>query len=380
MVNIKAQPLLLHASIGYGHTKTAHVLAAEIKRSTQYKPEVVDLFSSLPVWQQTMIRKSYFTIIGNTPFLWDVCYRYTSQTKKSDLWFERLARPLYDTFNQIILKSHRPFILSTHVLITRLLAVWIKRSSKNIPLYHINTDFKLHRLAVHPQVSGYFLSGLEAFPPQTDVPSTCYYSYGIPIEHSECRLQNKDVLKDRLGLSRNKPVVMVAGGGEGIARYEEIIKGLNRIPQITILCFTGINQRLLLKVKQLGFEQDIQVMPFTDKFSMYVQASDVLITKAGGLTLAHALTVTTPVVIYQPLPGQEIENALLLKEKKAAILAEDESQLYKAVHTVLFNKEKRSLYLKHAQALSKPHATSQIIQQIILETPGHEPFFAPADA
>ena len=69
-----------------------------------------------------------------------------------------------------------------------------------------------------------------------------------------------------------------------------------------------MNQRISLKLQQLRNSQNIKVIPFTNKFSTYVSASDVLITKAGGLTLAHALTEPTPIVIYQPLPGQEMEN------------------------------------------------------------------------
>ena len=216
MVNIKEQPLILHASIGYGHTKTANVLATEINRLTQYKPEVLDLFIGLAVWQQRLIRKGYFNIISHIPVLWDVCYRYTSKPNKGDRLFESLARNLFNSFGHKILESHRPFILSTHVLVTRLLATWMKWSTKNIPLYHISTDFKLHRLAIHPQVSGYFLSGLETFSSHMDVPSSCH-SYGIPIECSMGRRANKEMVKERLGLPKDKPVIMIAGGGEGIA-------------------------------------------------------------------------------------------------------------------------------------------------------------------
>ncbi|MFK3937283.1 glycosyltransferase [Alkalihalobacillus sp. NPDC078783] len=377
---MKAQPLILHASIGYGHTKTAKILASECERLTQYKPEVVDLFDRLSVWQQRIIRKGYFHMISDTPVIWDVCYRYTSKTTKGDRLFERMAKNLYIKFGQSILEGPRPFYLSTHVLITRLLATWIRWSKRDMPLYHISTDFKLHRLAIHPQVSGYFLSGLESFPPHMDVPS-CYYSYGIPIERPVNGYAMKAKVKEALGLSKGKPVIMIAGGGEGIARYEEIINALKDIQQSTILCFTGVNQRISLKLNRLRNDQHtIKVIPFTKQFTTYVSASDVLITKAGGLTLAQALTETAPIVIYRPLPGQEMENARLLKEKKAAIFAEHQVQLHKAVQTVLFNQEKRCAYLKQAQALSKPHATRQIIQQIMVETNGYEPLCVPVDA
>ncbi|MEK4565668.1 glycosyltransferase [Alkalihalobacillus sp. FSL R5-0424] len=379
MVKIKTQPLILHASIGYGHTKTANVLANEIDRLTHYKSEVMDLFDSLPVWQQRMIRKGYFNMISTTPVLWDICYRYTSKSKKGDRLFESLARNLFHSVGHKILESRRPFILSTHVLITRLLATWIKWSTKNIPLYHISTDFKLHRLAIHPQVSGYFLSGLEPVFSHMDVPSS-FHSYGIPIECSTGRPANKEMEKERLGLPKGKLVIMIAGGGEGIARYEEIIHAFKHMSQVHILCFTGMNQRVPLKLKHVENSQNVKVIPFTNEFSTYVGASDVLITKAGGLTLAHAITETTPIVIYQPLPGQEWENALLLHEKNAAILALNKAQLHKAVHTVLFNQKERSAYLKQANVLGKPNATNHIIQQVILETHGHEPLCAHVDA
>ena len=63
----------------------------------------------------------------------------------------------------------------------------------------------------------------------------------------------------------------------------------------------------------------VTILEFTDKVAQFMSISTLVITKPGGLTSTEALTSNLPMLIINPIPGQEEENAEFLEENKVAI-------------------------------------------------------------
>ncbi|MCM2675066.1 MGDG synthase family glycosyltransferase [Alkalicoccobacillus plakortidis] len=371
------EPLILHVSIGYGHTKTATILSNELKKQTNFQPQILDLFSLLPRWQSEFIRTSYYKLIKNAPSIWGTLYHNTAKSETTYVTHDLLATVFYSKLALILADPEIPFIISTHTYVTRIIAIWKQKLGIHTPLYHICTDFGFHQLAIHSEVTGYFLSGLATLPPSLEQDKSVY-SYGIPVEKDQDQVISKSVRRSMFGFTEDEQIVMIAGGGEGIAPYESILESLQVLSNLTILCMTGTNEQVHPYNHASKQGHSIHFISFTEHFSNYVHLSDVLITKAGGQTLAHALTTDTPVVLYQPIQGQEVENAQLLKDKKAAIYARNSHQLLDAVYTFLNNPAARLVYLQQAQSISKPNATQKIIHQITHQHQAYdleEPFF-----
>lgn len=66
-----------------------------------------------------------------------------------------------------------------------------------------------------------------------------------------------------------------------------------------------------------------------------MSAADMIITKAGGLTVSEALTKRVPLVIFRPIPGQEEENAIYLEGIGAGRAAKNEEELEKIIFALL---------------------------------------------
>ena len=62
-----------------------------------------------------------------------------------------------------------------------------------------------------------------------------------------------------------------------------------------------------------------------------MRAADVLVGKAGGLTVSEALAVGLPLIIYNPVPGQELYNVDFLVNYGAGLLARDEDDVVEKV-------------------------------------------------
>ena len=63
----------------------------------------------------------------------------------------------------------------------------------------------------------------------------------------------------------------------------------------------------------------IKILGYTNKVPELMAISSYVITKPGGLTVTECLASKLPIVIINPIPGQEEENATFLVENDVAI-------------------------------------------------------------
>src|ERR1044072_9980385 len=68
--------------------------------------------------------------------------------------------------------------------------------------------------------------------------------------------------------------------------------------------------------------RSVRAMGFTPHVDLLLEAADLLVSKAGGLTCAEALVKHTPLVVFRPTPGQEVGNARYLEAGGAAVHAD----------------------------------------------------------
>ena len=94
-----------------------------------------------------------------------------------------------------------------------------------------------------------------------------------------------------------------------------------------------------------------------------MQAADLLVSKAGGVTLAEAAAVGVPLVIYQPLPGQETVNVRFLTQHEAAYAAEDAEQLLRAADELMFTQRGPEVS-GNLRLLGRPNAAHDIVARI----------------
>ena len=91
-----------------------------------------------------------------------------------------------------------------------------------------------------------------------------------------------------------------------------------------------------------------------------MQISSVVITKPGGLTVTEALASHLPLILINPIPGQEEENAQFLVENNVGILIKKEDNIARALKNLYRNKEQFKIMKENAEMLAKPHATKNI--------------------
>jgi len=67
--------------------------------------------------------------------------------------------------------------------------------------------------------------------------------------------------------------------------------------------------------KNHGRNKHVQIFGYTRQIPMLMDAADLLISKPGGLTSSEALAKNLPMIITNPIPGQEERNARYLERQ-----------------------------------------------------------------
>ncbi len=201
------------------------------------------------------------------------------------------------------------------------------------------------------------------------------YVTGIPISirFSE-KFDSKQIYKD-FDLSPDKKTVLFFAGGEfGIGRNTTVmsLKAMIRLFKDTqVIAISGKNKRMKAKFKKLINQTDssdrVKLYEFTDKVPELMYISDFVITKPGGLTVTESLVSKLPIVIINPIPGQEEENAEFLVDNGVAVWIKKGDNVARALKNLYRHPERLVEMSKQSNSLAKPNSTKDICNILLKE-------------
>jgi processive 1,2-diacylglycerol beta-glucosyltransferase len=102
--------------------------------------------------------------------------------------------------------------------------------------------------------------------------------------------------------------------------------------------------------------ENFYVHGYVRDLSRLMGASDILITKPGGLSCSEALAKQCPLILTSPIPGQEERNVRFLTKHQVAKLARSPEDLIHTVSDLLRHPKKIQSMRQHAKIISKPHS------------------------
>ncbi|MCM3761918.1 glycosyltransferase [Alkalihalobacillus oceani] len=362
-------PVVFTASIGKGHDQAALALRKELEARGYSRVTVIDTLHWLHPLLHHSIRMSYTWLLRYRPEIWGKLF---SENFQSSRWldsYEKMIRLFTKQVERFITQESPPFIISTHPLATLLLALAKEKQGCDIPLYSVVTDFQLHRAYVHKQVNRYFTIDEQAprFAIQNGLSPTLFHVSGIPFPTEPPTPLEAALFREKQNVPLDRATVLVAGGGFGISSYETILEELECIDkQLTILCMTGRNEQAARKINSVSTKHEVRIIPYTAHFVSYMAISDVMITKAGGLTLSEALACEIPLVLYEPIPGHEEQNANIVVEWGLALRAFTRRQISEQTALILSNQRVKEKMIQSAKKRKKPYAAREIINTITL--------------
>jgi 1,2-diacylglycerol 3-beta-galactosyltransferase len=116
-------------------------------------------------------------------------------------------------------------------------------------------------------------------------------------------------LRVRLGLAPDRFTILIVGGGEGMGPLQAITRALaNAGLPVQLAVIAGRNEALRKKLQAEQWRVPVRVAGFVENMPDWMQASDLVVTKAGPGTIMETLTAGRPLLLSGYLPGQEKGN------------------------------------------------------------------------
>lgn len=359
-------PFIFYASIGQGHKQAAIALSHELTLQG-YRPKLIDAFFTISPILHNCLLKSYLRLLKFSPNLWRQLY-FKAERHSLFYCIDHLGAFFIERLYQLIAEERPPFIISTHSFVTPFLTMMKKKKQLQIPLYTVITDFVMHPAYLREGIDRYFTQdpNCHEFAKKYQYPEEAFIPTGIPVPLAKLKEFSKNKLRNELNIPLAKKVIIIAGGGIGLANYVSIIEQLEKISEpLVLLCMTGHNQKAYQKLSVTTSRHDLRVIPFTDQFLAYLRASDAVISKSGGLTMAESLICETPIIIFQPVPGHEEHNAKFLENYGAAICVKHLHELENCTASVLNDAKLRTKMKMAAKLLKRPLAAKHIVENIL---------------
>ena len=252
----------------------------------------------------------------------------------------------------------------THIF-AALLVTYIKsKHDLRAKTVGVVTDFTIHPYWEDSELDYYVIASevLIIQGMKKGFPESKFLPIGIPISPKFEKKMNKQEARERLGIE-DKPTILVMSGSMGYGNIEKEIVQLDKLDldfQIAVIC--GNNKKMKEKIDRLKLSKRIYSFGYVDNVDVFMDACDCMITKPGGLTTSEALAKKIPLIINNPIPGQEDRNVEFLLNAGVAVKASKTFPLDEAVYEMLINNERRILCKQAARFLGKPRSTRDLIE------------------
>ena len=198
---------------------------------------------------------------------------------------------------------------------------------------------------------------------------------GTPTKVNSKRLsaEQKCEVKQQMKLKKDLPVVLFFGGGEfGLGKnytlkvFETFVKDS---ADIQIIAISGKNRKMKEAFENIVIENhkeaNVQIFEYTNKVPEFMSISSLVVTKPGGLTTSESLASGLPIVVINPIPGQEEENAEYLVNHNTAIWLKKDDNVEEIINNLLSDSSKLEEMSNNARSISKPNSTNDICKILL---------------
>ncbi len=360
--------LFLYASPNSGHRACADAIRKSLNRLYPgFETAGLDTVSTLYPTLGALIEKTYLEILKYTPQIWNFLYDNHDIEE-----ITREFRQLFSFFNtpkvKGMLEDHEPsVIVCTHAVPCGIVAEQKRRGLVKVPLVAVITDFAVHSYWIYPEVDLYLVSNHESRKTliSRGIPAARIEVTGIPVDpaFSEKRIVRE--ARQELGLEEKTPVILLMGGARGLGPIADMAEQILRVePEPQLLIVTGMNKDLEGRLKNFAARHNVHLYQFSQQVPLLMNASDIIVTKPGGLTSSEALIKELPMVIVNPIPGQEERNSNYLTGHRTAFRLRKIKNL-KGLLERMLSRPDWLLHMTHsARALAKPKAAENAARAI----------------
>jgi processive 1,2-diacylglycerol beta-glucosyltransferase len=361
--------LILTASYGSGHNEAARSLAAGFA-ARGAAVTVVDHFRELvhPLFERAS-RAAYMALLRHARWVWGTAYAL-GDWMPSDSPLAFGVTRLGATRLAALLDALTPdAVVTVHATPAAALSALAAEGRRLPPHTTVVTDFVAHSQWIARGIDRYCVAAEEVGHEfvARGIPRERVRVTGVPVRAEFETPVNAAAARRALGLQGRVPVVLAMAGSHGaLGRLPDVVRALRRVPRpMQALIVAGHDAALAERLQGLTRGTSVRVLGYAGDVRRLMAAADLLVTKAGGMTLAEALAAELPMLLYGSLPGQERRNERFASRAGIALAARSRRDLGRLLERALAEPELLEHLRDGIRRVRRPDATQRIVDEVL---------------
>ncbi|MFB6468135.1 glycosyltransferase [Cytobacillus sp. Hz8] len=358
--------LILSSTFGEGHNQVANAIREAVESTLPGTiPIILDTMEWIHPYLYPISNFFYKSSIKKFPQVYSYFYRKTRVRNSFSTKLNSIFTFGMHSILEVIREVKPSVVVSTYPFAAGILSNLKQHRLINIPTVTIITDYTDHSYWIYPHTDQY-LVGTNRLRDQLILQGIEEYKIkvtGIPIRQRFIETQPREKLLKKYGMDPNKFTILMMGGGEGYIGKGlstlHVLDSISQSFQLIIVCGRNHKLKKQFELEVKNCKHDVLLLGFCEEVQELMAISNLLITKPGGVTTSEALAMGVPLLIMNPLPGQEEDNANYLLRSGLAFLAKNEHDLRSKIQNFL-NDEKSLTAIQHRTEQYRRIRTSSI--------------------
>ena len=368
--------LILYGSYGGGHYSAAKSIKKYLDDNYNVETKIEDCIEYVNKLLNKLTTGAYKWMAKKAPGLWGRIYANSQRGFFSYISI-KANKKMAPKLQKLIEKEKPDVVVSTHPFSSQMINYLRKQGKVSCELVTILTDFAPHDqwLIGHEFTKSFFVANnnMKNYLINYGVDENKIFVTGIPLSDKFTKTFDKNGIYKEFNLDASKPVILFFGGGEfglGKKRTLEILDALIRnLPTYQIVAISGKNPKMNKKFKEVvehsNSQNRVVVLDYTDKVAELMSISSLVVTKPGGLTTSESLASNLPILVINPIPGQEEDNAEFLEKNNVGVWLKKKDDPSLVIKELFEKPEKLEEMRSNTSLLAKKYSTKNICDIIM---------------
>ena len=304
--------LILTCNTGQGHNSTAASIR-EVFEFNHTQCDIADALSFLSPQASKLITTVHSGIFSLVPKVFDMGYSTSKDSGKMNP-AEYLTKAISfgaKKLSNFIIENEYNHVICVHLFAGVLVTNMRQKYRTNVTFSFLPTDYTAYPLVEKTMADLYFMphEALSELYVQKGVDKKKLIPTGIPIRRAFIAARTKSEARKLLNIAEDEKVILMMCGSLGCGPIKDIaISILEKAPKNTrLLVACGVNKKLLKSLQKLNCDR-ITAFSYSDNVPQLMAASDVFVTKPGGISITEASRVGLPMVLINLIGACETPN------------------------------------------------------------------------
>ena len=369
--------LIFYGSYGGGHLSAARNIRDYIENNyTDYEIKLVDCIEYINKILNKVTTKAYTDFSRNARWIWKQLY-YGSEKGGLSKISNSINRVMAIKLNKLLQEFKPDLIISTHPFSSQMCAILKKKQKINCKLATVMTDYAPHSqwLVAHEFVDYYFVAheGMKKDLIERGIDFKKIFATGIPLSNRFLLSYDKSKILAEYNLKPDKKTILFFAGGEfgfGKDKTFNMLKSIiDNFPYLQVIAIAGRNVKIKERFDELVSSTNsgdtVKILSYTNQVPELMSVADLVITKPGGLTTTESLASGLPLIVIDPLPGQEEENAKFVEKNGAGIWIRKNDNIEKILLNIFNDTYKLQNMKIKARLIAKKNSTKDICETLL---------------